>query len=397
MNQEKIGKFIAQRREQQKLKQKDLADKLGVTNKAISKWENGRGMPDYTLFKKLCQALDISVSELLNGELDNKNNLNKEEALTNYISYKETKHKHKKIMVIAILILTTIVLTLSIYFINSYKKITIYELSGKSENFKYENGLLVKSNIKSILELGKLTSSTINTNQIVNQNLSVKIGKEYYFISNIKDGEVISENYGYNEYIREPMLQYIPENLYILIWYKVDNQIKLETIKVSSEKLLINDKIVYKKSVSIDNGELGEPINLNQYDNYQEYKDFLYKEGFKEPIKNNTLCTANCLEKQISNTEYIAIRPTNKFFYYTKKEKDIRYDVQYIQNINDQGMLSIMGIKKKDKEGSKRFLYDFNTNSMTGEPTESELKVINKIINEYTKYVQVSSDTYQNI
>ena len=51
MNQIKIGKFIAELRKEKKLTQKDLADKLGVTDKAISKWENGRGMPDVSYLR----------------------------------------------------------------------------------------------------------------------------------------------------------------------------------------------------------------------------------------------------------------------------------------------------------------------------------------------------------
>lgn len=66
MNQEDIGKLIYNARKKKNMTQKELAKKIGVTNKAISKWENGRGMPDYSLFQPLCDALDITASELLN-------------------------------------------------------------------------------------------------------------------------------------------------------------------------------------------------------------------------------------------------------------------------------------------------------------------------------------------
>ena len=68
MEQEKIGKFILQLRKEKKITQKELAEKLGVTDRAISKWENGRGMPDLSLMKALCDELGISVNELLSGE-----------------------------------------------------------------------------------------------------------------------------------------------------------------------------------------------------------------------------------------------------------------------------------------------------------------------------------------
>ena len=68
MNTEKIGKFIAQNRKEKNLTQSQLAEKLNVTDKAISKWETGRGLPDASLLLDLCKILDINVNELLSGE-----------------------------------------------------------------------------------------------------------------------------------------------------------------------------------------------------------------------------------------------------------------------------------------------------------------------------------------
>lgn len=68
MNQVKIGKFIAERRKDKKMTQSELAEKLNITDRAISKWENGKGMPDSSIMLELCNELDISVNELLSGE-----------------------------------------------------------------------------------------------------------------------------------------------------------------------------------------------------------------------------------------------------------------------------------------------------------------------------------------
>jgi len=68
MNQEKIGKFILECRKEKNLTQTELAEKLDVTDKSISNWENGRNMPDLSLFRPLCEILDISINDLISGE-----------------------------------------------------------------------------------------------------------------------------------------------------------------------------------------------------------------------------------------------------------------------------------------------------------------------------------------
>ena len=68
MNQEKIGAFIARRRKEKKLTQAKLASYLGITERAVSKWERGKGLPDPVYMLELCRLLDISVNELLTGE-----------------------------------------------------------------------------------------------------------------------------------------------------------------------------------------------------------------------------------------------------------------------------------------------------------------------------------------
>lgn len=68
MNQEKVGNFIAKCRREAGLTQAELAEKLGITNRAVSKWETGKSMPDVSLMLDLCEILHISVNELLSGE-----------------------------------------------------------------------------------------------------------------------------------------------------------------------------------------------------------------------------------------------------------------------------------------------------------------------------------------
>ena len=89
MNQEKIGKFIQELRKEKDLTQQSLAEKLGVTDRSISNWENGKCMPDLSLFKPLCEILNISINELMSGEKITENYQNKlEENIINVIDNK---------------------------------------------------------------------------------------------------------------------------------------------------------------------------------------------------------------------------------------------------------------------------------------------------------------------
>lgn len=68
MNQATIGKFIAQKRKEKNLTQEQFAQRLGVSNKTVSKWECGKCMPDYGIVESVCQELGITLSELMDGE-----------------------------------------------------------------------------------------------------------------------------------------------------------------------------------------------------------------------------------------------------------------------------------------------------------------------------------------
>ena len=97
MDQSKIGKFIAECRKQKNLTQMQLAEKLGITDKAVSKWERGMAMPDSSIMLELCDILEISVNELLSGEkIMMENNNQKNEQLLLEMT-KELEQKNKTI------------------------------------------------------------------------------------------------------------------------------------------------------------------------------------------------------------------------------------------------------------------------------------------------------------
>ncbi len=95
MDQIKIGKFIQEKRKEQKLTQNDIAERLNITDRAISKWENGYCLPDSGTMPELCKLLNISINDLFSGEIvDMKDNEKKlEENLLEMAKLKEEKDK----------------------------------------------------------------------------------------------------------------------------------------------------------------------------------------------------------------------------------------------------------------------------------------------------------------
>lgn len=117
MNQEKIGLFIAKCRREKNMTQEDLAEKLGVSNKSISRWENGKTMMDISLFEPLCNELDISIIELLNGERINDKKKDKlyTKTLINYTNKVGSRNKQ---------------VILTILFIMSLMPMLLYQFGG---------------------------------------------------------------------------------------------------------------------------------------------------------------------------------------------------------------------------------------------------------------------------
>ena len=97
MDQIKIGRFIAACRKRANLTQLQLADKLGITDKAISKWERGITMPDTSIMLELCDILGISVNELLSGEKINMENSSQKNEQLLLDMAKELEKKNKTI------------------------------------------------------------------------------------------------------------------------------------------------------------------------------------------------------------------------------------------------------------------------------------------------------------
>ena len=130
MNQEKIGKFIYDLRKKYNLTQAELASRLHVTAQAVSKWENGRGVPDIELLKKLSEEFDVSISELIEGE-------------------KESKRKNKLGLVVSIFLIVVVIFILIIVFLirNNDETFNFSSLVCQNDSFSI-NGVIAYDEAK---------------------------------------------------------------------------------------------------------------------------------------------------------------------------------------------------------------------------------------------------------
>ncbi len=117
MDQIKIGKFIALKRREKNITQNELAEELGITNRAISKWENGVCLPDSGTMPELCKILEISINDLFSGEVVdmNKNEKRLEEILLEMKRQKEDADKRLLALEIVIGFLSAIILLVNVF------------------------------------------------------------------------------------------------------------------------------------------------------------------------------------------------------------------------------------------------------------------------------------------
>ena len=326
MNQERIGKFISQRRKDLELKQKDLADKLHISEKTISKWECGKGLPEVSLMQPLCKELNITVNELLNGESDNK----EEKAIVEYVKY-EKKKSNKKVAIITVfaILLITFILSTVIYFFNSYNKIAVYSMTGIGKHFTVEETILTTSNMYNILNPGRIVpNSDESTNsKIISYQLkcdeTIIVGGAGE-IKNSTFSPIIEKN-GYNEVLSPYKIQNL-DKWKMVIKYRIDGKVYTETIPLKNKVIMKNNEFVSLKVASIDKNTTDyeteenfvKKIKKEKEETYAKYTKLLSSEGYI-PVKEENYQ----LKKTISANEYLILyTDLSELEYHIKKEED---------------------------------------------------------------------------
>ena len=185
-----MGKNIAKYRKNKKLTQKKLGEIIDVSDKSISKWENGNIAPDITLLVPLAKTLDVSVQEILTDN-KNENNITTVEGIKLYA--KITKMKIIKYCIIIILFMLSIFLTY--YIVNNKHKVYIYKIKTNDMNY-FVNGNIIKNMEGTKILIDKLTYLSENIGTLEEP----KIKEIKLEIVNGND-TLISKSVNYNEQI----------------------------------------------------------------------------------------------------------------------------------------------------------------------------------------------------
>lgn len=322
-------------RVERNLTQKELGDLIGVSDRTISKWENGTTVPDLETIKRLCKELDTSPDSIIKSEKNFKDNLHsckrKIGRFLNYIL--------KNIFLIGFVIMFTLLL---IYFINNYNTIKIYDFTYESENVSFKDGYFIKTKVLNII-----TINNINLNKITYEPTSTKVelytylngDKHIIYESDKLDNIYLEGSKSYTDLLTKDVIENIKNNLYIKIYTtdKDDNNYSYET-KITLKQKLNNNKLCYKEYIKEQNKNIKDlgiknPFlvpTTNEYENKDNNK----------PVVNNE-----------NKLESLGFTYDDKTETYTKVDEDGGV-IEYCPNM---GLLS-KGIIKENLKYSIRYV-----------------------------------------
>ena len=375
MNQEKIGKFILDCRKKKNMTQSELAEKLGVSDRTIGNWENGRNMPDLSLFKLLCDELGITINELLSGENIKKEKYQEkfEENIINTIDYSTRKINLSNNMIGYILLAFGILITLSaMTTINSDSSWgSIYSIVGciisgigvsrliRKLSYPKRVAILFSYLILYIAALFLIDYVSVVTLKQIPRFCKYKNSNEYIYECKAPFYNVYKINRDTpNEYIvidkkKEYTMNTVPVFPFNKDKSGIDNIIKYKNKYVgnnSNDGNLINSLPIseYGYVFEIDSINLGLIISYNTTDWYISEDFYLDKSLVYNSVSMFYLINnLNYIKYNFSGKSYEINRSTVEDIYPNYKDiKDVKTFKKYVEDkMNDNGFVS--SISKK--------------------------------------------------
>lgn len=319
-------------RQERKLTQKEIGDIIGVSDRTISKWENGTTVPDLCQIRNICKKLEISPSLLIKSEKklsDDITNLRRKIGkILNYIL-------HNIFLITFILVFMLLLL----YFINNYNSIKIYDLKYNSENISFENGYLFKTKVTNILIINDIKINKIKYNPIdtkVKLYTLVNGDKKIIYTSENLNNIYIEENKSGADLLSKDVIESIKQNLYLLIETKDENNNEYNyECQITFKEKYKNNKLSYKSYIKNNSvNTLGFP-----FDNLTD----------SQKINNKS---TKVMSKNNNNANKLA-----SLGYEYDKENDIYFKVGENTKIEYQVNIGKLTIKKFERKSLKNISY----------------------------------------
>lgn len=240
-------------RKKRDITQKELADLIGVSDRTISKWENGSTVPDLETIKKLCNELGISPDSIVKSEKNYKDRLQDFKRMVgkflNYIL--------KNIFLIGFIVVFILLLA---YFINNYNTIRIYNLTYESENITFEYGYFFKTKVLNIITINNINLEKINyepTSTKIELYTYLNGDKHVIYESNSLNNIYIEESKSYSDLLTKDVIENIKNNLYIKVYTTdIDNNNYSYESKLILKQKLNNNKLCYNEYIKEQNKKI---------------------------------------------------------------------------------------------------------------------------------------------
>lgn len=339
-------------RQERKLTQKEIGDIIGVSDRTISKWENGTTVPDLCQIRNICKKLEISPSLLIKSEKklrDNITNLRRGIGkILNYIL-------HNIFLITFILVFILLLL----YFINNYNSIKIYDLKYNSENISFENGYLFKTKVTNILIINDIKINKIKYNPIdtkVKLYTLVNGDKKIIYTSENLNNIYIEENKSGADLLSKDVIESIKQNLYLLIETTDENNNEYNyECQITFKEKYNNNKLLYKSYIK---------------NNSVDTLDFPFDNLTDSPKINNK--STKVMSKNNNNANKLT-----SLGYEYDKENDVYFKVNENTKIEYQVKTKKLVVERKEKNNSKNIIYYKNTKliNLTISNNKSELLV----------------------
>lgn len=369
----KFANTIYSIRRDRNLTQKDLADLIGVSDRTISKWENGTTVPDLCQIRNICKKLEISPSLLIKSEKKFKDNMS-------FIKMKLGKALNYLIHNIFLIGFIIAFILLLIYFINNFNSVKIYDLKYQSDKVSFENGYFLKTKVTNILVINDIRINKIKYEPTeINLELYTYVNgdKKILYKADNLNSIFIEENKSNTDLLSKDTIENIKRNLQLTITTKdeYDNIYTYECQLTFKEKFN-NNKLSYKTYVKDSNYETSilSTDNLSLFNNSYAPSN-IPTDDVTSDKTIKTFSEHDTPENELEKLSYIYDKNQDAYIKYNKDKSIINYlpntkKILYCKKNNDNftkvtyfykaNRIKIMINDYKIVEAS----YDFSNNSL---------------------------------